>query len=364
MIRILHIVSSLNISSGVMAVLMNYHRNIVKYGIQFDYLSFKKTDDSYEKEINNLGGKVFYCEGYDNRWLFWKKINNTLKKIDYKYQIIHCHPIYTSSIIAKEAKKMGVSHIIQHSHTTKYSDNKFSAIRNMIILSLNKTSASHFMACSNDAKKIFYWEKPETIYLMKNGIEIKRFLYSFSNRIKIREKYSMNDVTVIGHIGRFTNSKNHVFLVKVFHEYLKYDKDAYLLLVGEGEKRAFIEELVKKMNMENHVIFAGNQQNIEKYYSAMDIFLFPSIFEGLGNVLVEAQMSYLPCLISNNIPKEAIFNDNVVKLSLGCSCQVWARKLKEIKEKNYKRKSCYNADYDIQECSLQLSEYYKELIKK
>lgn len=193
---------------------------------------------------------------------------------------------------------------------------------------------------------MFSSEKYEVI---PNGIDFGRFSYNSAKRESLRAELFLDHRVVIGHVGRFVNEKNHEFVIKVFEEYLKQDPNAVLLLIGDGEKREHIHQFVCKKGLEDRVIFTGEVTNVEEYYSAMDVFLFPSLYEGLGIVLIEAQSQGLPCVISERIPSEVVINDNCTALSLNADISVWtdalakANRIEAISPKMQEYDSCVSA---------------------
>lgn len=338
MIRVLHVVSSLGTGSGVASFIMSYYREIDREKIQFDFLSFKKRDGSFEKEILELGGGVYYCSKPSLSLAFRHEMNHFFNAHKNEYQIMHCHPIYAAGIFSPYAKKSGIKRIISHSHTTKYSENKKSALRNFFLLSLIGRRATDFVACSEDAKRIFYWKKKEDVTLIKNAVNIEKFRFSKKERDEIRMKLGIDqDEIVIGHIGRFTTAKNHIFLLQVFKNFLDNHQNAKLLLLGDGDLYEQMVQQANELKIVDRVIFAGRKENVVPYLSAMDIFIFPSNFEGLGIVLVEAQLNGLPCLASTKVPREADITGNVLFESLKSEYRTWVNDIELLITKKFDR---------------------------
>lgn len=359
MIRILHIVSSLGNGSGVMSVLMNYHRNIDRSRIQFDYLSFKETKETYENEIKVLGGKVYHISSPSITYKYQKEIRKFFENHKEEYQIIHCHPIFASVIFGKTAKKYGVKHVIQHSHTSSYGHNKLSAFRNYFIVILGKNVVTDYAACSEKAKALFFWEKTEKIFLMRNALQIEKYKFSQEKRDKIRKELNIEGNIVVGHVGRFSQEKNHIFLLDVFDAFKKNTDHSKLLLVGDGSEFESIKMKVKKMQLQEDVLFVGRQTEISAYMSAMDVFIFPSKFEGLGMVLLEAQINGLPCLASDCVPPEVTISDLVKYKSLNESAEEWAEDIKKVGFGE--RNMAYVEMYDINYAAEEVMQYYENL---
>ncbi len=331
MIRILHVVSSLGVGSGIMSCLMNYHRHINRQDINFDYLSFRETDNTYEKEIEALGGRIYRCKKPALSQDFFQELDAFFTAHQGEYEIVHCHPIYCTAFFASLAKRHGVSHVIQHSHTTKFSDKTKSAVRNAVINTVFGRCATDYAACSEEAKSLFWWKKKAEVRLIPNAVDYGRFAYSEEKRRALRDAFGIpQDAFVIGHVGRFCEAKNHTFMLKVFSEYHHTHPHARLFLVGDGPLEGQIRQQIAGLSCEQNIIFAGRHANVEDFYNVMDVFLFPSVFEGLGIALLEAQASGLPCITSNQVPSTADVTGTVRFLSLQAGESVWSYEIEKI----------------------------------
>lgn len=347
-----------------MSVLMSYHRHIDRTRVQFDYLSFRQTDVTFEEEILTLGGKVYHFSRPNLKADFYKKVDRFFEKHANEYAVVHCHPIYTAAIFGKAARRHGVSHVIQHSHSTRLSEKFLSQVRNFAMLSVFRHRATEYAACSEAAKKIFFWKKPEEVYLMRNAIDVGKFTFSPEKRAARRKELGIGeDTLVLGHVGRFSKEKNHGFLLEVFAEVLKQRPDAKLLLIGDGVLFEAIKTLSAEKGLAQSVIFAGRQQDVAGYMSAMDVFLVPSLFEGLGIVLIEAQANGLPCLAANTIPSECAVGGEVVFLPLDYK-EEWAiQTLKSLKCRHCGQlDTLTEAGYNIDVEANGLARYYLSLI--
>lgn len=365
MIRILHIVSSLGTGSGVMSVLMSYHRHINLERVQFDYLSFRETTDTYEDEIRALGGRIYHCSRPSVSLAFQHEIDAFFAEHAGEYEIIHCHPIFASAVFAQTAKKYGVKRVIQHSHTTALGGTRHSAIRNAIILAICGRNATDFVACSEAAKKVFFWKKKKNVFLLPNAIDLEKFRFSPQKRKEIRMELGIDEAcTVLGHVGRFAPEKNHAFLLSIFVEYCKKYPNSRLLLVGDGPLQERVRDQVETLGLGDSVIFAGRHSNVADYLSVMDVLVFPSKFEGLGIVLLEAQASGLPCFASDCVPTESNVFGGVSYISLDEDAAAWAQ---QIWESDCGRRDICNelaSGYDICRTTLKLEKYYYDLVDK
>lgn len=365
MIKILHVVPGPSINSGMMSVVMNYHRNIDRTKVQFDYIYFTETPGNYIHEIHLLGGKT-YCIGTPKPTVgYFRKIDKFFTEHKGEYTAIHCHPIFTPQIFANSAKRHGVKHIIAHSHSTRYSNKKLSAIRNYILSLFVRYFATDYMACSRDAVKLFgRATQNKNVYILHNAIDCKNFLYDKVMREKLRSFFQIKeDEMVIGHVGRFTNEKNHTFLIDVFNEYKKLNSNSRLLLVGDGPLMKRMKEKVENLELSDSIIFTGRRADIPALLSAMDIFILPSIFEGVPVSVVEAQATGLPCVMSSNVTKEVgLLNSTYIPLSLPAS--EWAERLKDIEKSAQRINGKVNVqrnNYEISYEAKKLQDYYLTL---
>lgn len=363
MVRVLHIVSSLGTGSGVMSVLMSYHRQIDRTKVQFDYLSFRENSDTFEKEILSLGGRVYHGTKPAFSASFRRETDVFFCKHQGEYPIVHCHPIFASAMYGQSAKKYGALHVIQHSHTTRLSDRWLSKVRNGMILLLFGRRATDYAACSEEAKKLFFWVKPEQVYLMRNAIDCEKFRFSTQKRSDIRQQLRIPaDTAVVGHVGRFSPEKNHDFLLRVFAEYSKKQENSRLLLLGDGKRLPEVKRLAEQLGLQERVMFAGRKSNVADYYSAMDVFLLPSRFEGLGIVLVEAQAAGLPCIASDCVPQEAAASDAVTFLPLK-DVHAWNEKLQALTASIDREPGlAAGTDFDIRTAAEQLTAYYEGFV--
>ena len=317
--------------------------------IDMDFLTATNIKD----EWINLGVSRKTIKG---KIIFNHRLRKFLKKN--KYDIIHINSaVFLFSFqVAFIAKISGIKKIIVHSHSVPM----ISKLRRVIIKILNpiyrKMTDVH-LTCSNMASSSLYTKKDDVI-LIKNGIDIDKYKYNEKVRNKIRKELNINNKIVYGHTGRFDDQKNHDFLIDLFYE-LQKDKDSVLLLVGTGPKEKDIKDKVKKLKLKN-VIFLGFREDIEDILSAMDIFIFPSLYEGLGISLIEAQTSGLPVVVSSSIPEEAKISNNYIKMST-FNINEWVNVIKGIKinKRDNAYKNAIKNDYDIKTSSKELEQIYK-----
>jgi glycosyltransferase involved in cell wall biosynthesis len=364
MIRILHLVSTLSKGSGVMSLIMNYYRHIDRSKIQFDFCFFIDENETYDEEIINLGGKIYKISRPSLKKSFKNKVKNFFEEQKGIYTTLHIHEVYLTFLFAPIAKNSGIYNIITHSHSTKFSDNKISALRNRLLCVRINKHANHFFACSTMAGISLYGKKmmkEGKVIIINNAIDCEKFKYDEPTRNKIRKELNLEDNFVIGHIGRFKEQKNHKFLIDVFSVIKKQNKKAKLLLVGEGPLFNQTLENIKQLNLIDDVLFLKQRNDVSKILQTMDAFILPSLFEGLGIVLLEAQSAGLPCYASNVVPIEAKVTDEFHYLSLKEQPRVWANVVLNSVE-NINRSNSYikvkNRGFDIFEEVIRLEKIY------
>lgn len=331
MIKILQVVSSLALG-GTEAFIMNNYRILDRSNYSFDFLVFIEKDWPYLDEIKSLGGKVFFA--FPPTIFNQKKFTLLLKKINHQaggYDVIHSHINLQNSFVMAAARKIGIPKRISHSHDTHGKRDRglrsiYVKYRQQLILK----SATDFLACSNDAGEYlyggeFYRKKGKTI---SNGINVSNYLFSREVGILKRRQLGLpDDSVIIGNITRFEPKKNQLFTIKTFNEILKERGNAYLLLGGpDGGQLRECETLVRELQIENHVKFLGARTDVRELLCAIDVYLFPSLYEGLGIGLLEAQASGCLCFASTGVSCEANMGiGNLFFIDLDKGTEFWAK---------------------------------------
>lgn len=367
LIRVLYILPALNFCGGMENYAMNYYRRIDKDKVQIDFITHTNLELSFKNEIESLGGKVYQFPVFSikNFKLIQKKINEFFIFHKNEYSIIHCHMANAAYFYFRVAKKYGINIRILHSHQPSAADKITHKIRNYPLLYLGNKLATHRVACTELAGKFLFKNKP--FIIIKNAIDAKKFNFNYNIRAELRKKLNLENKFVIGHIGRFCAQKNQKFLLEIFKEVLKKNKNAYLILIGDGEDKQKIKECIKKLNLMNKVKIIPPCENVNDYYQAFDTFVFPSLYEGLGIVLIEAQCAGLMVYTGNeNIPKDVKVTSNLQFISLKESANIWADDI--LNNTNYIRKNHYEeikkSGYDIDNEVKILENYYLSLINK
>lgn len=359
-IRILHVFGTLN-RGGAETLVMNIYRNIDREKIQFDFVVHHKEEGAYEEEVRKLGGKIFRIPNYKGTNHFaYKKAWDDLLKSHPEYRIVHCHK---ESIVAlvmdacKKNKRIGLA----HSHNTQ----NIPGFKGKIMDMLNKNvdnKASYRFACSKDAGEWMFGSGSD-FKVLNNGIELEKFAFNPKVREKIRKKLNFGDKKVLGHIARFNKQKNHSFLIDIFNDLLKEDNSYLLVMAGLGELKADIEKKVKDLGIEENVRFLGSIGYVNELLQAIDIFILPSLYEGLAVSTIEAQAAGLKCLLADTIDKNSKITDLVEFIPIDEGTGPWLRAILATGayERKDTRKEIKEAGFDIKVTANWLSNFYLHL---
>lgn len=375
MIKVLYFVDRM-LKGGIQSLVIEIVKNINKEKVQIDFLLL---DDGKEYELENtlkdLGCKIYKLNGiWINTpldFLKYKKVLDKFFKVHNDYDVVHMHSSSKNYMVLKKAKKYGIPVRIAHSHNidfqTKNPIKKF--IGNIFKIYLKKYSTDYF-ACSKISGEWLFGDKivnSDKFHVIHNAIDYDKFKFNEEKRNTIRKELDIkDDELVIGHVGRFSEQKNHEFLIDIFNEIYKKRKNSKLLLIGKGEKENIIKEKVKNLNLESRVIFLGFKENVSNYYNSMDLFLLPSKFEGLPVTLVEAQANGLPIFTSKRVVTEEVkLCNNLYFIELGKNAEEWA---KEILEKDMSRLNTFqdfkNNKYFIEDTVNFLEKFYENNSKR
>lgn len=313
---------------GLTTVMMNYYRAIDKNKYRVDFASTNnKLDENLRQEINANGSNYYWLgDRKHNTFCYIRKLYSLLKDSD--YQVVHVNAnSATAAIELFTAKIVGVPIRIAHNHTSICDHKAFHKMLYPLFIS----SYTDAIACSDKAGKWIF--NNNDFVVLNNGIDTQKFIFCEEKRSAIRQKFNIdNDILVFGHVGKIYKPKNHEFLLHVFSDYTKYNDKCKLLLVGDGELRSNIEKLAKELKIDNNMIFVGMQTDIASYLSAMDIFLFPSLWEGLPLSLVEAQASGLRCIASDTIDSSVNVTKKVTMLPITEGTKVWVDSMKNVQK--------------------------------
>lgn len=363
MIRVLQCVNNMH-RAGLETMLMNYYRNIDREVIQFDFLTHRPERSDYDDEIEELGGKVYYAPRLmPQNLLEYRRWMKDFFENHPEYVIMHSHIDAMSYIPLLEGKRNEIPVRIAHSHSTSI-DKDFKYPMKCYYKSRINSVATDRFSCGIAAGDFLFGG--ENYIVIPNAVDAKKYKYSEIIRNKKRKEFGLNDEFVIGHVGRFYYPKNHKFMLDIFKELLKIEPNSILFLVGTGEKMEEIKKYAQTIGVFDKVIFAGNRSDVNDIYQLMDVFVLPSLFEGVPLVGVEAQFSGLPCFFSSEVPDEVKFEERVHFVQLAETPYEWAQRI--ICEKSQMRDRSKiminNRRFDIAEAHQTLEKYYIELFEK
>lgn len=362
--RILCIVSSLDVG-GAETFMMKLFR-VVSEKCKFDFI-VSKDSGFYEEEVKSLGGKIYRVPLRSQHPIeAFLKIEKIVKNNKYKKVLKLCDtPIGVFDLLA--AKVGGADMICVRSCNASSEESDFQRILYKILRPIFNKIAILKIAPSKLAAEYTFGKKAvaqNDVYFLNNAIDLETYSYTECGREKIRKEFNLlPDQLIVGHIGRFNHQKNHDFLLEIFVDIIQKRPDAILLLVGEGERKQNLVKKIQKLGLEKSVIFAGIRTDIPEVLSAMDVFIFPSFYEGMPNTIIEAQACGLPCVLSDCITKEAKITELLTYMPLCESSKMWCEvALKNVsKYRKDTRKDICLAGYDIRKVSLEfISLFFNE----
>ena len=358
-IRILHILTSLD-RGGIETMLMNYYRAIDTNIIQFDFLLHREGEFAYSKEVIERGGIIYSLPHFNPLNINYLNSLDKFFSEHTEYKIVHSHLNCLSAIPLRYAKKHGIPVRIAHSHIIIYA-NSLKDIAKKILKPLIPFYANYLFACSNQAGK---WMFPKhNFYVIKNAIDASKFSYDKLKRNSIRKEMGIENNYSIGHVGRLTSQKNQIFLIELMKILTNDLPEAKLILVGDGEQEGVIKSKIKEYDIEDNIILLNSRNDIADILQGFDIFVFPSLYEGLGIVAIEAQASGLTTLCSEYVPEEVKVTELAKFLPL--DKEIWKSEiLYTITTKN-NRKDTYEeikeANYDIKTEAIKLQNEYVKM---
>lgn len=357
-IRILYAMGGNMHRAGAETMIMNYVRQLVNYDL-FDISILVHGYDSgdYDDELMSIGVKIIRVPIRSRDPIkYSEKIKLVLS--EGKYKIVHCNMDASSGDFLEIAKKCNIPVRIAHAHTTKYLSKNI--IKKIIAINSKRKItkvATHFLACSQKAGD---WMFGKANYIVvNNAIDLEKYRYNEAIRKRVRNNLELDsDMLVLGHVGRFCYEKNHEGLIEIFSRYHEHNEKSVLLCVGEGPTKELVMELVKSLGIEDNVRFLGVRSDINELMQAMDLFLLPSLFEGLPVVGIEAQASGLPCLFSDAVTNEVCLLENSRRLSIN-NVSDWTNEIEHLKGcRSTDISPLMKAGYSIQNEAKKLSDFY------
>ncbi len=354
MIRVLHVVDKMD-RAGQETFIMNVYRQMDRSKIQFDFLQFQPGPADFDEEILALGGRIHHATGKG------KDLRQSMAQItaivrENDYHIVHRHFSNASMFLELwAARRGGADCLIAHSHNTSSRNVKQ---HYLFRYPLYRISNWH-LACAEDAGHWMFGDR--AFHIIPNGIDATVFRYDPQASLKIREELGIEaDRLVFGHVGRFNEVKNHAFILQVFKEIVAEVPDAILLLAGDGTLRPAMEQWTKHNQLDSNVRFLGVRSDIPALMSAMNLFLMPSLYEGLPVTLVEAQSTGLPCLVSDVVTEDIKITPCVEFLNLSEPARLWATRAIEMSlwPRQETSEAIKRSGYDIRDVAATLAKLY------
>ena len=352
--RLLCIIGGMN-TGGAETFLMKIYRQIDRTKYQMDFVVSIKEKGFYDDEILSLGGKIYHIASKSNGFIKnFNSIKSLVKTEHYQYVMrVSQHSLSALELFAAELGDAKIR-IFRSSNSNTVTGVGLDRLLHKICFFMPRLFANVKIAPSTQAAEFMFGKnciKKKKAFLLHNALDLNVYRYQSEARLKIRKEFGLNDEIIMGHIGRFMPQKNHLFLLDVFSGFHQRHPESRLLLIGGGELESTIRARVDALGLTDAVLFAGVRSDIPQLLSAMDVFVFPSLYEGMPNTVIEAQANGLPCLIADTITKEADITGLVRYLPLERTAEEWAEaaEAQMALGRRDTRQALIDAKYDIHE---------------
>lgn len=362
MVRVLQVYPQMN-NAGTERVIFNLYDNIDKSKVQFDFLVERHGE--LDDRICKSGGRVYYLQATNSK-KYYKKLVAFFKEHQ-EYKIVHTHTHARMGVVLRASKKCGIPCRIAHSHNARNDLPKIAAVIKGLASIPMERSANFFFACSKNAAKWLFPHKLIECKILYNGIQLKNYMFDKRTRQSVREVMRLSEEEfVMIHVGRFARQKNHEYLIRILEAYNNQtDTKWKMLLVGVGPLQSEIKQQVIDKGLGANVLFLDNRTDVHELLSAADMFVFPSLHEGLGIVVIEAQASGLPCIVSDAVPVEADMGVGLLHtLSLQDTAEMWANEITrnklDAKNRESYREAILTGKYNIEVIASQMQQFYME----
>ncbi len=357
-LRVLHVVTYMG-RGGLETMLMNYYRHIDRSGLQFDFLVHREQEADYDREILSLGGRIHRLSRLNPLSPSYRRELDRFFS-ENRYSIVHSHLDCMSAIPLHYAEKNGVPVRIAHSHSSSQTKDLKYPVKLLYKRAIPRY-ANQLFACSKEAGEWMFGGREFTV--LNNAIDPARYIWDPETAKAVREEQNIpQDALVVGHVGRFAAPKNHGFILDVFSELVKRQGKSVLMLVGDGELRGEIAEKANRLGLKDRVVFTGVRSDVPRLLQAMDVFLFPSVYEGLPVSVIEAQAAGLPCLISDRVPPGCGITELVKQIGLCEGAGAWADEILRAAGAVRRDRSAeiMQAGFDIRDNARWLEDFYLE----
>lgn len=370
-LRVLQVVPSLSKTAGVARYVYNMQAMTDDLVIHFDYLHHAQSngilfhENRFDEELQERGSEVYRVTfaGHD----FPRFLNETrclFRSLGQSYDVVHCHMPNVAFHIMRQARINGIRARVLHSHGTLTSDIFHHRMRNALLTPFGIIQATDFAACSQEAGKSLFGKRCFTVF--NNGIKIDD--YSFEERRNIKYRHELDipqESIVVGCAGRFVAQKNYQYMVRIFSKLVELEPSAILVIAGDGEERMVIDRMTHEMGIADKVRLPGSVPYMNELYSAFDVFVMPSLFEGLSVASIEAQAAGLRCVFSDDVTREADITGSNVFLSRSDMPENWAKTIISVARDGRVRDSnriLTEKGYSAQENADRLTEFYQSIV--
>lgn len=358
-IKIVHFVNGMN-NGGVEAVILNYFSNIDRSNYDLHIVTQGDNDDKCVRKFKNLGFKVHVVTRKKESLI--KNLREIYKILkEEKFDILHTHMTVTNVFPLMLGWLAGVKVRINHSHLAI----KDMGIMDKIYCKLSLLFTTHKFACGREAAKTLF-KNMEDVIILKNAIDLEKFQYNDEIRKEMRRELNINNELVLCNIGRLTAQKNQMFLIEIMNQLVKHDQNVKLLIIGFGELEQQLKQKVAEYNLADKISFLGTRDDIEKIYQCSDIFVLPSLKEGLPLVCIESQTSGLKTIVSDNVTDEVEITPIIKYLPI-TDTELWVKEILDLKEdyerKDYKEEIRKNG-YDIKLEAKRLDDLYRKMLEE
>lgn len=363
MIRILQVVGKMH-RAGMETLVMNIYRRIDRTKLQFDFCVHSDEPGDYDQEIREYGGHIYHMPKAGIRnFIRLQQAAEHFFSVHSEFAAVHVHYSCVGCYYFKAAARAGITNLIYHAHNSGREPGLKALLRYAMERRSVKSATIRF-ACSARAARYNFGH--HSYIMLNNGIDTERFRYSEEKRNDLRNRYGMQNKIICIHIGRFDTQKNHGFLLDLFEYAWTADRRMELLLLGDGPLKGPVTEKAGKLASREHIHFLGNVKHVEDFLSAADVFLLPSLYEGLPLTLIEAQASGIRCLVSDRITKEAVVTEGLVKRCPLDGIERWERRLRELTlyDRTDTSSEVRKAGFDSARIAAGMEQYYMTLGEK
>lgn len=359
-IKVLHMTSELD-GGGVDRILYDYCSRMLPE-IKADFLVSASEEGILEAPLRKMGCHIFHIPKIRDGIAKRRKCTEEILANNH-YDIVHDHSGYKAGLLLASAKHLGVPCRVAHAHIANIPETLIAHAKRLVSTSYTLNNATHLFACGEDAAKWMWSERrfaQEKVHIMPIAVDTAKFRYSQMVRKAVRGELGLDDAFVIGNVARFSAQKNHARLLSIFSSIKKIRPDARLLLVGKGELLESAKFLVQEMSLESSVIFLGVRGDVDRLLNAMDVFVLPSLYEGLPVSLIEVQANGLPLITSEMVTKEALLLPTSLSLPLEASDDEWAQRIVTAPARINNSTDKIMQERDINKCAAEQLKWYSQ----